>query len=672
MKISKSPILITTIALITLIIATYYVHSEQNIYYWDFNGYWRLWQDFGAQFSHHPLQALNDVRHSIRNDDYNTLPVAITAIFSVLPVSSRMSYILSLFICYFVPSVVIFSLLCRRFSGDNSLTAKVLTLMLAATFCAFWAPTLRGYPDICGLIFVMLSVSYCAKNDLSMQQQAKQAMILGIVLWGPFLLRRWYAYTVVSLYFSLPILNFFLHAKGNYSWKRVSYLSLNFCIAGITSCVLAIIFQGPLLKRIIATNYAYIYSAYQSSFTYSVESLLKFSGPYLLPLLLFGILAACFGGNKSQRTFVFFCLFNLLFSFFLFTRTQSPGMQHIMPFAMWSLLVAGQGLLWILGKLSQQSSKWGMITLVTVVALLIQLHTLFGFKLLQSVNNMLPIETLPMHVDHYPDYIALEKRITQLTEHGDKVTVFSSNDVLNDDMLNTLSHRNLENSITYTSQVDLRDGINLNALQSRYVIVTSPVQIHLNADGQRVITIPVEAILNHQNIGQAFKRMQPEYKLSNGVSAWVYQRVRSFTPQEVQDFLQSFYQYYPQWKSIYSQAIVLSSMSAQVKEGDVWGAFSVNEDGVIYTHPGENTPTQITWVLNGVNQLLITSINTNCNQQDTIKVAISGAGLPSSRVDVQKGQKAVLDITPWQGKLSTLSISKNHSAGCDSLNITGK
>jgi len=662
---------IIAVAAITLIIVTYYVSSEQNIYFWDYNGYWRFWQDFGAQFSHHPLEALTDVQKSIAHDDYNIFPVAITAIFGLLPLPSRLAYILSLFFCYFIPSVVIFSLICRRFSGDFSLTAKALSLLLVATFSAFWAPTLRGYPDICGLIFIMLSVLYCANNDLSIPKKVKQGIILGGMLWAPFLMRRWYAYTIVSLYLSLPVLNFLLHAKGNYSTRRAWHLLLTFFIAGTTSCVLAVTFQGPLLKRIVSTNYSYIYSAYQSGFIYSIENLLKFSGPYLLPLLLFGFFTASLGSNKPQRTFVLFCLFNLFFSFLLFTRTQSPGMQHIMPFAMWGLFIVGQGLLWLLGKIRQQSSQWGMVTLVSVVALFILLHTLFGFKLPQVVNKILPVETLPMQVDNYPNYLALEKTIAKLTENGDKVTVFSSNNVLNEEMLNTLSHRQLENRIAYTSQVDLRDGINFNALKSRYVIVTNPVQIHLHTDGQRVISQPVQAILNRQNIGQAFERMQYEYKLSSGVSAWIYQRVRPFTKLEIHDFLQDLYLYHPQWKAIYPQDIISAAMSAKVKNGDIWGGFYVNNDGVIYAHPGENTPTQVTWLLSNIKQLRITSINTNCNQQDTVKVTISAPGLPSAQVEVPKGQDVLLNVTPWQGILSTLSISKNHASGCDALSITG-
>ncbi|WP_152473139.1 hypothetical protein [Tatumella saanichensis] len=340
-----------------------------------------------------------------------------------------------------------------------------------------------------------------------------------------------------------------------------------------------------------------------------------------------------------------------------------------MPFALWELLVAGQGIFWLVTKVSHKAVQWLLTLVLSVLALAIQLHTLFGYPLPDRIANNLPVETLPMHVDNYKDYLALEKTVNQLTAHGDKVTVLSSNQVLNDDMLNTLSHRQLEDRITYTSQVDLRDGINMLALQSKYVIVTDPPQIHLRADGQRVITVPVEAILNHQNIGQAFVRMEPGYVLDNGVKAWIYQRVRPFTPEEIGDFLQIFYQYYPQWKAIYSQGIKSALISANIQKGDIWGAFSVDNAGVIYAHPGEHTPTTVTWVLNGIRKLQIISLSTSCNAQDTVKVTLSGADLPSEEVDVSKGKQVTLDVTRWQGKLSTLSISKNHSSGCDSLNI---
>ncbi len=669
MRVTKAGVFGIIIALFAITMTIHYMSFEENIYYWDYNGYWRSWQTFSTEFSSRPFHSFLDIRHSVRHDDYNILPVSITAIFSLLPVNSRLAYILSIVIAYLIPSVIMFSALCRRFGNYNTLNDKVMALTLAVTFSAFWAPSLRGYPDICGLLFVIGSVLYSINADFGTQPRVKKALMLGFLLWAPFLMRRWYAYTIVTLYISLPILNYLLFAKEYYGWKRILNIVIHFFIAGVFSCVLALIFQLPLLKRIISTNYAYIYSAYQSSFNESVHSLLIFTGVYLLPFIVLGIVVSCLPGRKNSLIFVLFCVFNLLFSFFLFTRTQSPGIQHAIPFTLWALLIAGQGLLWMMAKLKNDIAQWIMVVVIAAGALIIQFHTLFDLRVPKLIENIMPKQALPMRVQNYPEYLALDHDIEQLTAGGEKLTVLSSNDVLNDDMLNTISDLRLKNRINYIGQVDLRDGINFAALNSKYFIVTDPVQIHLRADGQRVITVPTESLLEHQNIGQAFRPLNREYKLNNKVTARIYERTRSFTPKEVNDFLNIFYQYYPQWKQIYNQGFDTASLSAIVHKGDEWGQFVIVDNNTVYAHPGEHTPTQVNWELNGVRQLVIKSLNKSCNVDDTIHISISGSGLPTADINVAKGAEAVLNVAPWDGKTSTLTISKNHSSGCDSINI---
>lgn len=82
---------------------------------------------------------------------------------------------------------------------------------------------------------------------------------------------------------------------------------------------------------------------------------------------------------------------------------------------------------------------------------------------------------------------------------------------------------------------------------------------------------------------------------------------------------------------------------------------------MIYAHPGEHTPTTVTWVLNGIRKLQIISLSTSCNAQDTVKVTLSGADLPSEEVDVSKGKQVTLDVTRWQGNcLHSVSVRTIH------------
>ncbi|CAO96994.1 Conserved hypothetical protein [Erwinia tasmaniensis Et1/99] len=570
--------------LLAIIVQTYaFIAHEQNIYYWDFNGYWRLWEEFCATFPNEPVNSIRTVFHSVRHDDYNSLPVALTSWFYLFHLPSRLSYITSLAVMYLFPTVILFHLLCKRFSDNNSFTWLLLTCILPLTFVEFWAPTMKGYPDISGLIPIIAALLYVSKNDLGDKVRIKKALVTGLLLWSPFLLRRWYVYTIVSLYLSLPVLNYFIYNNTKHSFGRVIITVKNFFAAGIVSVSLTLIFQGALIRRIIKTDYATMYSAYQSSLAYSIENLYNHIGLYLLPFFIIGLLSIFWRKDRNGKLLVIFSTFNLIFSFLFFTRTQSPGVQHCLPFALWTLIIITFGLKVLLQLTINKVYQCSVFGIVLVSCVFINYASLFSANQYQPFGQFLPNKSLPMHVDNFNNYVELVKTIETLTQGKDKVTILSSSSVLNDDMINTISYRKLTGRIAYASQVDLRDGINVESLLSKYFVVADPVQTHLSPDGQRVITIPANEILSGVGIGSSFRKIGTGFKLSSGVTAYIYERTRPYTDKEIKNFLSLFFEHYPQWKEIYDKEFYHKFISA---DGDVWGDFTISEDAKIVAHPG--------------------------------------------------------------------------------------
>ncbi len=669
MKTIKHPWLIALTIIYTIIIAYTFVNMEDNVYYWDYNGYWRVWEDFTQAFLSDPLHSLASLKHSIRHDDYNKSPIVIIGLFKLLPIASRNAYILGLAITYLIPTFICFSLLARKMVNSDRSIIPLLSYLIPFSFIAFWAPTLRGYPDVCGLIFIILSVTYCLKHDLTEKFSVSQALKLGALIWAPFLLRRWYAYTVVSLYLTLPLLQIFYH-KGRLSLASLKNVIANFFIAGLTSVLLALICQWPLLKRIITTNYSYIYSAYQSSFSYSVETVINNVGALFVGVVILSALLTLIIGSFKQRVLLCFFALNLVISFILFTSTQSPGIQHDLPFSLWLLLMFCQGLFLLLSRCKSQSAMWCIAGGIFALLIFTQLHSLFGLANNSRLSPYLAVPTLPLKVENYSEYSALSNDVMNLTENGKRVAILSSSGILNDDMLNTVSGFKLEKHINYASQVDLRDNFREDTLMSDYVVVTDPIQIHLNESGQRVITVPAGDILNHIAIGQAYTRLPREYKLSSHAHAWIYKKTRSFTATEVSDFYQQLFSYYPEWKAQYSASLFRAYLTANISLGDVWGAFSIDDENNIFAHPGENTPTTIQWQLDGVKVLSVKSTGTTCNTDDHVKVKLSADGVVTKTFDIAKGATQHIDMSSFQGKTSTLQVAKEKSSGCDGLQIT--
>lgn len=674
MKFNKHPlfILLPFILLAIIIQASAFIAHEQNIYYWDFNGYWRMWEGFCVTFTNDPINSIRTVFHSVRHDDYNSLPVALTSWFYLFDLPSRLSYIISLTVMYLFPTVILFHLLCKRFSDNHAIEWLLLTCILPLTFVAFWAPTMKGYPDISGLIPIIAALLYVSNNDLGDKVRIKKALVTGLLLWSPFLLRRWYAYTVVSLYLSLPVLNYFIYNNAKHSFGRVIITIKSFFAAGTFSVLLTLIFQGALIRRIFETDYATIYSAYQSSLTHSIETIYNNIGLYLLPFVIVGLLSVFVEKGRNGKFLVIFSAFNLIFSFFLFTRTQSPGVQHCLPFALWALIIAAFGLKRLLQLTNNKAYQWSVLGIVTVSCMFINYASLFSANQYQPFGKFLPIKSLPMHVDNFNNYVELVKNIETLTQGKDKVTILSSSSVLNDDMINTISHRKLTGKIAYASQVDLRDGINVESLLSRYFVVADPVQTHLSPDGQRVITIPANEILSGDRIGSAFRKIGAGFKLSGGVTAYIYERTRPYTDKEIKNFFSLFFEYYPQWKEIYEKGLYYSFLSANVVDGDIWGKFTISEDGKIDAHPGENTPTTAKWILTGISALVFDSYNTACSNADGVDIKISNNKGETSNIHIINGKAGIIDIKKYLDSESTIEIYKHKNSACDSIKITAQ
>lgn len=667
----RSTIFFTVVLLFVTYLTMHYVGMENNIYYWDSNGYWRLWQQFSLGFSIDPVGTLSRLASSIKNDDYNLLPVAFTSLFYAFGGEGRLTYILSLSIVYLLPVSLLFSVLLKQFSEKQSVCWTIISLVLPATFVAFWAPTLRGYPDICGLIFVISAIIYTCKTDLSGKLNIKRAIILGAILWSPFLLRRWYAYTVISMYLSLPVLNYFIYNVEGHSFKKIFRIGTFFFISGIVSILLSIALQWNLLVRVATTDYSFIYSAYQSSVASSLYNVLHDIGLYIFPFFIISVVVSIFTKKTKEKYLVIFSLFNLVFSFFIFTKTQSPGLHHCLPFALWVLIASAISIKWFLFKLNSTVSKAIVVSFTIIICLIINKQSLFNTNI-NDFSKYFPTKYTPMRVDNYGNYVRLSSDIQSMLHNTEKLTVLSSSDVLNDNMLDTLSNLKLSKYLTGMSQVDLRDGLSIPALMSRFIIVVDPVQTHLTPSGQQVITIPAKELLNNEGIGKAFKRVGNGYPLEKGATAYVYERTRPFTYDEMMDFISKYYVSYPQWKGIYDTSLFIPYSTGSISLGDVWGKLDIEDDGTLYGHPGESRPTTITWTLNGINELLISSVRNTCSTADGVDVTISDMSGRHISSHIENNGSSSLDVRKFNNMLTTLTIDKHGNPSCDSIMIVKK
>src|SRR5476649_213922 len=313
----------------------FYISGDDLVYVWDYKGYWVTWQEYGGLITNNFFHWLQANEHNIRSNDYNPLPVSLLFPFYLILGAGRFSYILGLVLVYLSAVCIIISLFFKRLYSNN-FQITLLALILSVMYVPFWRPSLRGYPDIAGLIPMLGAILLVMRGSFSLRLSVKKSLFLGLMLWAPFLLRLWYAYSILTLYFTLPFLVYFYDAVTSSELlpsrlKRLKNIFLTFCFASLTTAVAAYAFQSALIRRILKTDYGTIYSAYQASFSYSIESTLSDVGYGFLPFAAIGILFSIRSPAKKTSLICWFSLVNLLICFWLFTRTQAPGIQHQLP-----------------------------------------------------------------------------------------------------------------------------------------------------------------------------------------------------------------------------------------------------------------------------------------------------------------------------------------------------
>lgn len=667
MRLYKNIVTITVLSFI-FIFSFNYVSRENHIYFWDYGYYYSVWTNLGGLLLSNFAELLKSVFRSIYYNDYNYSSILPLLPFYWLPLETRFSYILAICLVYFFPLIILFNKIINIEFLEKSNKFNWFFICTILFFSPFWSVILRGFPDISGLICVVVAVMISAKTDLGKYINLKICLSLASCIWMAFLFRRWYAYTIVSLFISLPFLNYYLF-KSEDDRSKLKIIFYNFTIIGFISILFLLIFQFDLFKRIISTDYSYIYSGYQLPLGESIKNSILSLGISFIGLAAFFLLIAFRFSNARFKIFSVFYLFNCFFTFFIFTKTQSPSMQHLLPLQLWVLLIFSSSAYVLASQIQDNKFRIGFLLFLSsfiFVNLLISTSEL-------SPKNLRPFfsqQCLPLKLQRTDSYLELVKKIKELCKDGDKVSILSSNAVLNEDLLNALVRYKLSDIIEPVSHVDLRDKLNFSPFLATYVVVTSPAQVHLNEGSQSVITIPVKDILEGQNIGKAYQKTGFRYLLDNGVEAIVYKKVRPFTKSEIKGFINSFYKIYPSWKLEYNNDFLMSVLTSSFQLGDKWGKIQVDNPTTISVHPGVSKPTVIKLELHNVKKLVFTPSNLSCNKNDPILIRIRNNFKDTGFVRINKGDSFVLDVAPWNDSISELVISKNKDVSCDLIRIT--
>ena len=534
-----------------------YVERETPTWFWDYANYHEKYKELIDNLYEGIFPFLQQVRRSVLQSQHN-----LTSVLPLLPGRlllgpHRVGYIVSLVIFYLLPACLLTAALARSVWWQPGAHLPALALTgFALLYSPYWAPTLRGHPDVVCVLPLASATLLLIQSRYLLDATPGRALLIGLLLWCSFLLRRHVLFTVASLVAACLVFAgvLALRRRRRHQGLGRGRWPLNMVCMLATMVIPALVFQHSYLQEILNPNYGSTFGAYQQSLASQLQELWAFFGPLLLGSAVLGTLVAL----AWRRDGILFCGSVAVLALLGFQAVQAPSDQHLLILSLFLFPAACAPLVLIDRHLDRplRHVLTGLWFLLPGAAFL---HTfpLQARSLPQSASVwsvVAPARTYPpLRLASYRQVKQLVADLRRLAEaRGENVSfaILASSDQLNSHIVRALSRRKLRERLISVSDVDRRDAFQLKTLETDYIVATDPPAIHLGESEQRVITIPSRALRTAGNpLNRAYRHLPGlDQRLADGSVASIYERIQPPSEEEVIWLHREFRRCIPSWQ----------------------------------------------------------------------------------------------------------------------------
>jgi len=522
-----------------ILVVIFYVSRERTIYYWDFIGYQRTMINQVNNFYESPLKPLEAARLSLR-DEYNalfTLPL-LPIMLLLGNTASRQTYILSLALVYLLPYLFVIGWISKRIIPNKTPDPFRIAVILALITPSVWLPTLRGYPDTGSAILVGLAtLIYVYDDDLKSWWQIPT---IGFCLMGAVLFRRHFGYSAVAFFISATLIKTIqrlFQRDEDAPLPGVLFTDIKRIAAiGLVSGLLLLVVGYPFLEKIAKTNYKVLYKSFEVTPPDVLRYFVKFYGWPTLILAIIGYLPTRRPQKVAANPKWFVAFFGLVTTILWtgWVRQNNPhySLHFTLPIVIGLILFVYKIIKW-------SEHKWGTILCIGLSVFLFS-NTLYWlrpeiFPQHQLYQRLFTTGTQPLQRSDYDQIVALTEHLREIAGDHEAIYVVDSA-VNNNDLIRSaeqsLHPGNLILNVLESPQVDSRDFYPLETLlKADYVILSSPLQIHLAEEEQGVVSSVFYAFQENWAIAKDFKRLPARYALNYGIETSIYERLKATSPE---------------------------------------------------------------------------------------------------------------------------------------------
>jgi len=538
--------------LATVAVTSIYVSSEHTFYWWDYAGYNTATVNTANLFRDSPNQAIREVIESLSKEKNLLISLPLVP-FILLFGESRLSYILSVSLIYVLP----FRLLLGAISAKLILVYPRLvfwsTVLLSLLIPMSWIPTLRGYLDTGGCVFIALAILVYLQ-DVKLKSWWRIPLI-GFLLAVAMLFRRHFAYSAIAFLGAAALqasIEFIVLICGRdtampfsqkqdtampFPYRYLLESGVKLGLIAATSLTVLMLVAGDFTRSAVTVDYRNLYAAWSLSVSDILIRYASFYGLGTWLLVAIGFSAGMLTRMLVSEAAIFVVLFGILSLvewLFVLRYGYLHYTIHVTPIALlglsaffWTtwLTLRGKIRYLILGAA-------GLYLVVNAAVGLIPVKV--------DLSKLFVANFPPLVRSDYGEVVKLVEFLRKLAPNEEPIYIVGASNSFNANILRQ-ANRKLNppsgwwklNTIG-RPQIDSRDTYPLpELLMSQYAVVAVPFQQVLLSDEQvlrsheqDVVKVVYDAFTQNWEISSDFQELPEQFQLENGVTVRVYQRIR--------------------------------------------------------------------------------------------------------------------------------------------------
>lgn len=562
-KISRKDWLVTVVILLGSCVFTCFVIKQNKfVYYWDYGREWSSAISVSNGLLSNIWGTLKDVYNTTNTQDYGRMMPMLIALPLKIFGNSFARYVVITEVFYMCPAIMIISLLTNRIINKISLNKPKLSyiVFIIATIPILYYVEFNGFMDPPVLILVACILLLAFDFDYK-KFDLKRSALISICFLLLVLFRRYFAYWVVGFILS-QLFNMIFQLKEEKENKKqvlIGYIQ-NMMFIGVFCLLFLFIFVRGFLIQSVFNNFSVAYVGYNVNWREKFKRVLEVFGWIVL---VFSFLIPTIRMKKKRLLipYVVIYIVNIFATAFLLWRVLQMDYHHYYLIMMQIIILAVIGVYEVIELLREERFKKIFMGIVLGYC---ALNICVCF--IPQIRN-LPLKSLFTQRYYDPKYRSDMDQIYAMIEDLNnlcgsdvkkRIYMVSSSGTLNSNTLSLALMPETNNAIPQlcsTYNVDLRDGFPETFLDADIVVVGDPVQIHLPAESQQIITYLTEQMLDKNSYLGKHYELYKEYKLENDVSAKVYIRCSRLTESDYEKLKNYYDDLYPEYPELFKNRL---------------------------------------------------------------------------------------------------------------------